>query len=371
MSQTLRFAEHISRRTPPVNNRPFLSVPTWVGFVGKEPDKGGEEPVPLDELCKLFSMPAHGAHRIEMLDIFCFMPHVDFNNPDTAKLLGEAIFDRYGFFVGTLVAPTWAGTNGGSAMTIEGRVARAKQIKKTAEIGKWLREQGIRPAGCNLVRTDTGESPENFMTGDTKANAEFIAETFRMEAEICADLGERLTVEGEPCQGGMQTVQLCADIMRQAGSKHCTFEADLTHINTMMMAPNGPEGHRLLPEGTSPDNYKPAELLAHHKWAADQLGAHTGDLHIGQSDFALLAGGSHLKTGHHCTATDPKGVMDLLNIAGFWMLDANGQPNRKFEHILWDGCMFLNSVIRSPITWQHILMLMVAIREYYGWKVED
>lgn len=368
---SLRFQDHITRRQPLFNNRPFLSVPTWVGFVGKEPDKGGEEPVPLDELCQLFAGTEHNGQRIEMLDIFCYMPHVDFDSPDAAKKLGEAIFDKHGFFAGTLVAPTWAGTKGGSAMTAEGRAARAKQIRKTAQIGQWLREQGIRPAGCNLVRTDTGEDPANFMKGDVTANTKFIGATFKEEAKICADHGERLTVEGEACQGGMHSIQLCANVMNETVGSGCTFEADLTHINTMMMAPNGPEGHRVLAEGISPSNYNPAELLKQHKWAAGQLGVHTADLHIGQNDFALLAAGSHLRTGHHCTATDPNGVMDLLSIAGFWMLDGNGQPNKKFEHILWDGCMFLNSVIRNPVTWQHILMMMIAIRQRYGWRVQE
>jgi len=36
-------------------------------------------------------------------------------------------------------------------------------------------------------------------------------------------------------------------------------------------------------------------------------------------------------------------------------------------HICWDGCMFPNSVMRNPETWNKVLAVMIDVREAHGW----
>jgi hypothetical protein len=54
--------------------------------------------------------------------------------------------------------------------------------------------------------------------------------------------------------------------------------------------------------------------------------------------------------------------------AGFWLRDEHGKPNKAFQHICWDGCMFPNAVMRDPKTWRDILSAMIAVRNAYGWE---
>jgi hypothetical protein len=49
------------------------------------------------------------------------------------------------------------------------------------------------------------------------------------------------------------------------------------------------------------------------------------------------------------------------------MRDDTGKVNRAFEHICWDGCMFPNSVMLDPQTWNDVLRVMIAVRDAHGW----
>jgi hypothetical protein len=40
---------------------------------------------------------------------------------------------------------------------------------------------------------------------------------------------------------------------------------------------------------------------------------------------------------------------------------------KAFRHVCWDGCMFPNSVMLQPETWNKILSTMLAVREAHGW----
>ena len=60
-------------------------------------------------------------------------------------------------------------------------------------------------------------------------------------------------------------------------------------------------------------------------------------------------------------------VVDIVRDAGAWLRDDQGNPTRAFEHICWDGCMFPNSVMLDPKTWNHVLAAMVAVRNAHGW----
>ena len=66
-------------------------------------------------------------------------------------------------------------------------------------------------------------------------------------------------------------------------------------------------------------------------------------------------------------ATDPAGKLDIVRCAGYWLHDAAGQLTKSFRHICWDGCMFPNSTLENPSTWNTILKTMIAVRDAHGW----
>ena len=86
------------------------------------------------------------------------------------------------------------------------------------------------------------------------------------------------------------------------------------------------------------------------------------------AEQSLLAAGrgagSHDKTGKHCPAGDPKGKLDVVRCAGYWLKDA---PKRGIEHICWDGCMFPNAMLETQSTWNEILDVMLKVRAAHGW----
>jgi len=93
----------------------------------------------------------------------------------------------------------------------------------------------------------------------------------------------------------------------------------------------------------------------------------TIDFHVAQNDGTVFGAGSHDKTGRHCLANDPNGKMDIVKVARLWMRDESGAPTRAYQHICWDGCMFPNSVMTSPGTWQDVLGTLVSVRNAHGW----
>jgi hypothetical protein len=68
--------------------------------------------------------------------------------------------------------------------------------------------------------------------------------------------------------------------------------------------------------------------------------------------------GSHDKTGRHCPADDPNGKLDIAKCSTYWL---QGAAERGITHICGDGCMFDNSVLESPATWNAILKAMVDV----------
>ena len=49
------------------------------------------------------------------------------------------------------------------------------------------------------------------------------------------------------------------------------------------------------------------------------------------------------------------------------MRDEQGTPLTRLRHICWDGCMFPNSVMERPETWNSILAATIAVRDAHGW----
>src|ERR1700704_4673070 len=93
---------------------PALHNAMWPGLVGKGPDS--EPPIDLDTMLDLTAKASVDGVRFDGVDLFLFDPHVSIDaSEDEVKRLAERIARRH-LAVGSLVAPVWPPTGGGSAM---------------------------------------------------------------------------------------------------------------------------------------------------------------------------------------------------------------------------------------------------------------
>ena len=342
------------------HTKPALHNAMWPGLVGKGPDS--EPPIDLDTMLDLTAAANAGGVRFEGVDLFLFDPHVDIDSDrDALKQLADRIRAR-GFVVGSLVAPVWAPTGGGSAMgSGEDRKRFLTQVKKACAIGKTLRDLGIRRYG--VVRIDSAASPSDWAK-DPAGNTKRIADTFREACAIADDYGERLAAEGEICWGGMHSWKRMLELLEMVGRPRTIgFQADMAHTLLFTMGCNAPED-RILPEGYDWSDQGTLDRAIRTMTAA--LRPWTIDFHVAQNDATVKGSGSHDKTGRHCLPKDPNGKMDIVRVAGAWMRDEAGTPTGAFEHICWDGCMFPNATMMDPQTWVDVLAAMVAVRDAHG-----
>jgi sugar phosphate isomerase/epimerase len=341
--------------------RPALNNAMWPGLVGKGPDS--EPPIDLDTMLDLTAAAEVDGIRFDGVDLFASLPHVDIDSTkDDLARLAENIASR-NLVVGSLVAPVWPPTGGGSAMGSEqDRQKFLTQVRKACAMGRTLREIGIRRYG--VVRIDSATGPADWAK-DPAANTKRIADTFREACKIAEDYGERLAAEGEICWGGMHSWKRMVELLEMVDRPSTLgFQADMAHSMLYTLGYNAPED-RLLPQDF--DWSDEAVLMSALKHVTRVLRPWTIDFHVAQNDGTVHGSGSHDKTGRHCPATDPNGKMDIVKVAGLWMRDESGIPTRAFEHICWDGCMFPNAMMMSPETWQDVLRTMIAVRSAHGW----
>lgn len=345
-----------------MNNFPKLHNAMWPGLVGKGPDS--EPPIGLDTMLDLTAAASVNGARFDGVDLFLFDPHVsiDSSNEDL-KRLAEKVQSR-GFVVGSVVAPVWPPTGGGSAMgSEEDRKRFVCQVDKACRIARKLRDMGVRPYG--VVRIDSSAGPGEW-AADPDGNTRLIAETFRAACDVAANHGERLAAEGEICWGGMHSWKKMQRLLEMVGRPQTLgFQADMAHTLLFTLGHNAPED-RILPadfdwsDRDTLDNALRTMTAALRPW--------TVDFHVAQNDATVKGSGSHDKTGCHCLPDDPNGKLDIVRAAGFWLRDDAGQPTRAMRHLCWDGCMFPNEVMMRPQTWNSILGTMIAVREAYGWR---
>lgn len=340
---------------------PALHNAMWPGLVGKGPDS--EPPIDLETMLSLTAAAEVDGIRFDGVDLFLFAPHIEIDSSDDdLKRLRDQIARR-NLVVGSVVAPVWPPTGGGSAMgSEEERKNFLTQVRKACAIAKKLRELGIRRYG--IVRIDSAASPAEWIK-DPAANTRRIAETFRQACSIAEGYGERLAAEGEICWGGMHSWKRMIELLEMVDRpKTLGFQADMAHTLLYTLGFNAPED-RILPEKFDWSDRDTLDSAIQTMTSA--LRPWTIDFHVAQNDATVKGSGSHDKTGRHCLPRDPNGKMDIVRAAGAWMRDQNGVPTRAFAHICWDGCMFPNEVMMQPGTWRDILAAMIAVRNAHGW----
>jgi sugar phosphate isomerase/epimerase len=343
------------------NQYPKLHNAVWPGLVGK--GDGGEPPIDLETMLNLTAAAEHDGQVFDGFDIFLYHPHFEI---DRGKAEDERLADQArarNLAIGTVVAPVYAGTGGGSPIgTAAEQKAYLEQVRKACCVAQRLRELGVRTYG--VVRIDSGCSVAAWLE-DPAGNQHRIARTFVEACKIAEDHGERLAAEGEICWGGMHSWKKMLELLEMVNRPQTLgFQADMSHTLLYLLGYNAPED-ALLPADFDWREGERFEEAYRRLTAA--LRPWTIDFHVAQNDGTVHGSGSHDKTGRHCLATDPRGKLDIVRHAGYWLKEETGRPTRRFRHICWDGCMFPNATMHKPETWNAILKVMVAIRDAHGW----
>ncbi|QEG33588.1 sugar phosphate isomerase/epimerase family protein [Bythopirellula goksoeyrii] len=344
------------------HNFPKLHNAAWPGLVGKGGD--GEPPIDLDTMLDLTAAAEVNGVRFDGIDLFLFDPHVNIDSTDQQiQTLAEKVSSR-GLVIGTLVAPVWPPTGGGSAMGESAeRDLFLQQVEKACRIGARLKSLGIRPYGC--IRIDSAADPGSW-ANDPAKNQQLIADTFGRACDIAERHGERLAAEGEICWGGMHSWRRMVELLQLVNRPQTLgFQADMAHTLLYLLGHNAPEDALL-----SADHDWKNEDLFYKKYQelTDALRPWTIDFHVAQNDATVFGSGSHDKTGRHCLPDDPNGKLDITKAAGYWLRDTSGELTKACQHICWDGCMFPNEVMQDPATWNKILAAMISVREAHGWS---
>ncbi len=344
------------------NAFPALHNAMWPGIVGKGPDS--EPPIDLDTMLDLTASASVDGVRFDGVDLFLSLPHTDIDSTDDdLARLADKLRSK-GLRAGSLVAPVWGGTGGGSAMGNETeRAAFLTQVRKACRIGSKLRDLGIRPTG--IVRIDSAAGAADW-AADPDAATRRIADTFLEACTIAEGFGERLAAEGEICWAGMHSWRQNVRLLEMVGRPQTLgFQADMAHTMLFTMGFNAPED-RLLP-----DDFEWSQsdrLAAAYAQMASALRPWMIDFHVAQNDGTVKGSGSHDKTGRHCQPNDPNGKLDIVRDAGAWLRDSSGNLTHAVKHICWDGCMFPNAVMLDPKTWEDVLRVMIAVRNAHGWN---
>src|SRR4249919_1130588 len=211
----------------------------WPGLVGKG-GPGAEPPIDLDTMLDLTAAAEVDGVRFDGVDLLLFDPHTSIDaTGDELKALADKVRAR-GFLVGSVVAPVWPPTGGGSAMgSDQDRQQFLTQVKKACAIAKKLRDLGVRKYG--VVRIDSAASPGDW-AADPAGHTKRIAETFRQACDIAEGFGERLAAEGEICWGGMHSWKKMLDLLERVNRPQTLgFQADMAHTLLYVLGYNAPE----------------------------------------------------------------------------------------------------------------------------------
>src|SRR6201988_5057533 len=111
MNPTKRNAQAMAHTNP----YPKRHNAAWPGVVGKG-SPGAEPFIDLDTMLDLTAKAEVEGVKFDGVDLFLFAPHVDIDSTDDdLKKLADKVRSR-NLLIGSVVAPVWPPTGGGSAM---------------------------------------------------------------------------------------------------------------------------------------------------------------------------------------------------------------------------------------------------------------
>src|SRR6185369_11572562 len=124
------------------NTYPKLHNAAWPGVVGKG-SPGAEPSIDLDTMLDLTAKAEVDGIKFDGVDLFLFDPHTSIDiDDDGIKKLAAKIQSK-GFAIGSVVAPVWPPTGGGSAMgSDEDRKKFVEHVRKACRIASKLRKLG-------------------------------------------------------------------------------------------------------------------------------------------------------------------------------------------------------------------------------------
>ena len=141
---------------------PKLHNAMWPGLVGKG-SPGAEPAIDLDTMLDLTAQASVDGVKFDGVDLFLFDPHVSIDASDRRSESGSPTRSRAkGLVVGSLVAPVWPPTGGGSAMG-QRRGPQELPRRRSARRVRSRRScatSGIRSYG--VVRIDSASGPADW-----------------------------------------------------------------------------------------------------------------------------------------------------------------------------------------------------------------
>ena len=142
--------------------------------------------------------------------------------------------------IGTVVAPVWPPTDGGSAMGDSAEQQKfLNQVRKGCRIAQRLRQLGVRPYGA--VRIDSACGTSDWLK-NPEENTRRIAATFSKACDIAEEHGERLAAEGEICWGAMHSWREMLRLLEAVGRPQTLgFQADIAHTLLYLLGYNSPQ----------------------------------------------------------------------------------------------------------------------------------
>jgi sugar phosphate isomerase/epimerase len=262
------------------NAYPKLHNAGWPGLVGKGDDS--EPIIELETLVDLTAKAEVNGQKFDGMDIFLSLPHVDIDSSDDGLKRWADLFRSKNLVIGSMVAPIWAPSGGSTFGSEDERKRFLDMIKKSCDIGKKLKDLGIRPYGA--IRIDTSDNPENW-SKDPVGNQKKAAATFTEACNIAEGYGERLAAEGEICWGGMHGWKPMIELLEMVGRpKTLGFQADMAHTLLYILGYNA-EGDALVGDDF---DWNKEEFDAAYKKLTDKLRPWTIDFHIARTTVVSL-----------------------------------------------------------------------------------
>jgi len=345
------------------NNFPKLHNAAWPGVVGKGTD--GTEPfIDLDTMLRLTAGAEVDGKRFDGINLNLDAPHFDIDGGEDEVLRLADKVSSHGLVIGSVGAPVWPSSGGGSVLGDETERARfLLQVRRACAVAKRLRDLGVRPYGT--VRIDSATSVESWAI-NPNLNIRRVIEVFAEAAKIAADHGEALSAEGEICWGGMHSWRYMLTVLEGVGDPdHFGLLADMAHTLLFMLGYNAPKSYRLVPPEFQWDAQNFHRGMGR---ISELLRPWMNDFHVAQNDATVKGSGSHDKTGRHCLPFDPNGKLHITRDSGYWLRDRFGNLTKRLRHICWDGCMFPNATLLDQGTWNDVLRAMLQVRYYHGWR---